>query len=35
VERYRLLEDGQRLSVLFTWEDVEVFQSPHTYEFRY
>ena len=35
VERYRLLEDGQRLSVSFTWEDPAVFQRPHTYEFRY
>src|SRR5439155_14552098 len=35
VERYRLLEGGQRLSVTFTWEDPKVFQKPHTYEFRY
>lgn len=35
VERYRLLEDGRRLSVVFTWEDPMVFQQPHTYEFRY
>jgi hypothetical protein len=34
-ERYRLLNDGQRLSVTFTWEDPKVFQQPHTYEFRY
>jgi hypothetical protein len=34
-ERYRLLEGGQRLSVTFTWEDSNVFQKPHTYEFRY
>jgi hypothetical protein len=34
-ERYRLLNDGQRLSVTFTWEDAKVFQQPHTYEFRY
>jgi len=35
IERYRLLEGGQRLSVTFTWEDPNVFQKPHTYEFRY
>ena len=35
IERYRLLEDGQRLSVVFTWEDSAVFQRPHSYEFRY
>ena len=34
-ERYRLLNDGQRLSVTFTWEDPKVFQQPHTYELRY
>lgn len=35
VERYRLLEDGSVLSVVFTWEDAKVFRTPHTYEFRY
>lgn len=35
VERYRLLDGGQRLSVIFTWEDSKVFTKPHTYEFRY
>lgn len=35
VERYRLLDNGQRLSVVFTWTDPDVFQTPHTYEFRY
>ena len=35
VERYRLLNDGNLLSVTFTWEDPKVFQKPHTYEFRY
>lgn len=34
-ERYRLLNGGQRLSVTFTWEDPSVFQTPHTYEYRY
>jgi hypothetical protein len=35
IERYRLLNDGNVLSVTFTWEDPKVFQRPHTYEFRY
>jgi hypothetical protein len=35
VERYRLLKDGTVLSVRFTWTDPSVFQTPHTYEFRY
>jgi len=35
VERYRLVDEGQRLSVVFTWEDPGVFQRPHVYEFRY
>jgi hypothetical protein len=35
MERYRLLNGGQRLSVLFTWEDPNVYTQPHTYEFRY
>ena len=35
VERYRLLNGGNVLSVTFTWEDAKVFQKPHTYEFRY
>lgn len=34
-ERYRLLDGGQRLSVTFTWEDPNVFQKPHSYEFKY
>ncbi len=35
VERFQLLDQGKRLSVVFTWEDAKVFQRPHTYEFRY
>lgn len=35
VERYRLLKDGTVLSVRFTWTDPSVFQTPHSYEFRY
>jgi len=34
-ERYRLLNGGQQLSAMFTWEDPKVFEKPHTYEFRY
>jgi len=34
-ERYRLLDGGNRLSVVFTWNDPKVFQKPHTYEYRY
>ena len=35
VERYRLLENGDVLSVTFTWTDSTVFAAPHAYEFRY
>jgi hypothetical protein len=35
VERYRLLKNGTVLAVTFTWTDPSVFQTPHTYEFRY
>jgi hypothetical protein len=34
-ERYRLLDGGLRLAVTFTWEDPKVFQTLHTYEYRY
>ena len=34
-ERYRLLDGGNKLSVVFTWEDPKMFQKPHTYEYRY
>lgn len=34
IERYKLLNDGARLSATFTWEDPQ-FQKPHSYEFRY
>jgi len=35
VERYRLVKGGSALSVRFTWTDPSVFQTPHSYEFRY
>lgn len=34
-ERYRLMDNGQRLDVTFTWDDANVFAKPHTYAFRY
>ena len=35
VERFRLVDGGNRLSVVSTWEDPKIFQKPHTYEMRY
>ncbi len=35
IERFGLVDDGKRLSVVFTWDDPKVFQKPHTYEYRY
>jgi len=35
VERYRVLENGEVLSVTFTWTDPTIYAAPHTYEFRY
>jgi hypothetical protein len=35
VERYKLLKNGQVLSVTFTWTDPKVLAKPHTYEFWY
>lgn len=35
VERYKLVNGGNQLSVTFTWEDPKIFAKPHTYEFRY
>ena len=35
VERFRLLKNGQVLSVTSTWTDPAVFRTPHTYEYRY
>lgn len=34
-ERYKLMEKGSVLSVVFTWEDPKVYRTPHSYEFRY
>ena len=35
VERYRLLDNGAKLSVTFTWTDPAMYATPHSYEFRY
>jgi len=35
VERYRLVKNGQMLSVTSTWEDPSTYSKSHTYEFRY
>lgn len=35
VERYKLIQHGQVLSVTFTWTDPKVFATPHSYEFWY
>lgn len=35
VERFRLLRNGNQLSVVSTWTDPSTFIEPHTYEFRY
>jgi hypothetical protein len=35
VERFRLLDGGNRLSITFTWTDPNVYLKPHTYEIVY
>jgi hypothetical protein len=35
IERYRLIEDGKKLSVTFTWDDPKIYVKPHTYEYIY
>lgn len=35
IENFRLINGGRQLSVISTWDDPEVFQKPHSYEFRY
>jgi hypothetical protein len=35
VERYSLLDGGQKLQVRFTWTDPAVFTQPHSYTFTY
>jgi hypothetical protein len=34
-ERFRLLDDGKKLSVTFTWEDPTIYLAPYTYEITY
>jgi hypothetical protein len=35
VERYRLLEGGEKLSITFSWEDPKIYLKPHTYQLIY
>ena len=35
VERFRLLDDGKRLSITSTWDDPKVYLKPHSYEVIY
>jgi len=35
IERFRLSEDGEMLSVTFTWEDPTVLLTPHSYSYKY
>jgi hypothetical protein len=31
VERFELSSDGQRLTVVYTWDDAKIYQKPHVY----
>lgn len=35
VERYRLMDNGESLSITFTWDDPTVYLKPHTYSYMY
>lgn len=35
VERYRLMDGGESLSITFTWDDPTVYLKPHTYSYMY
>jgi hypothetical protein len=35
VERYRLSDDGNALTISFTWEDPTVYLKPHSYEYSF
>ena len=35
IERYRLIDGGERMSVTFTWQDPKIYVKPHTYEYIY
>ena len=35
VEKYRLMDNGKRLMVTFTWTDASTFVKPYTYAFEY
>jgi len=34
-ERFRLADNGEEMSITFTWEDPTVFLEPHTYTYRF
>jgi hypothetical protein len=34
-ERFKLIEGGKKLSVVFTWEDPSIYLKPHTYGLEY
>jgi hypothetical protein len=34
-ERFKLIEGGKKLSVVFTWEDSSIYTKPHTYALEY
>ena len=35
VERFRLGDNGEEMSITFTWEDPTVFLEPHTYTYKF
>jgi hypothetical protein len=34
-ERYRVSDDGKRLTITYTWEDPKIYQKPHVYDIEY
>ena len=35
VERYNIVDNGERLTVTFTWNDPSIYTKPHTYTLNY
>ena len=35
VERFRLADNGEEMTITFTWEDPTVFLEPHTYTYKF
>lgn len=35
IERYQIVDNGQRLLVTFTWEDPTIYSKPHSYQLHY